>query len=105
MLSETVLINTIKSSRASWLGLPSRPFQGRLEGAARDFALGDDNSVDQDNRDAPVVKAVELVIRVDIEQLGVEVELLEKGEGLIAQVAALARDQDDLHEPEPTSRA
>ncbi len=45
--------------------------------SAIDLALGDDGAIDQDDWNAKVVEAVQLVVGVDIGELGVDAELLE----------------------------
>jgi len=66
----------------------------RLRG---DLALEHNGVIDQDDRDAPVVEAKELVIGVDVNDLGLDVELMKEAERLLTQVAAGSGDQDDPH--------
>jgi hypothetical protein len=77
--------------------------QGLFEAFAGDVAFADDQSIGQHDRDAPVVQAKQLVVRVDIGEVGLVAKLSEQGQGLIAEVAALAGDQDQLHKAEPSA--
>src|SRR5882672_9431848 len=85
------------------LTAPSRPDQGSggLERPAQslvvDAAFGDNATIDQDDRHAPVVLRVELLVRVDVAQLWLEAERAQRRKRLVAEVAALARDEHDGH--------
>jgi hypothetical protein len=85
------------------LRLPSRPFQALLELRPGDTAFGNHRAISQHDGYAPVVKTKELVVSVGIGELWIDSELSEEGEGLVAEVAALPGDQDDLHEAEPSA--
>lgn len=65
---------------------------------AGDVSFGDDTTVEQQHGDAPVVEVVETVIGVDINQLGLQAEVAEEAESVIAQVAALPGDQEQAHD-------
>jgi hypothetical protein len=54
---------------------------------------------EQHNRHAPVVKRVQLIIRVDITELRFEAKRAKGGKRVIAEVAVLAGDENDLHNP------
>jgi hypothetical protein len=102
-LSLTIIIESLMSLWAADLDLPSRPLQTFFELFSGDAAFCGDHSVGQHDWDAPVVQAEELVVGVDIGELGLVAELPEQDQGLIAEVAALAGDQDQLHEAEPSA--
>jgi hypothetical protein len=99
MLTLTVIISTINPGwgRAQ-LTLPDR-FQGFAKRVAVDAAFSDDTAGEQHNRHAPVVNSVKGRIVVDIAELRLDAERAEGGECVIAEVAALAGDEDDLHDP------
>jgi len=40
---------------------------------------------------------MQFVVGVDVGQVGVEAEVAEEAQGFIAEVAALAGDEDDIH--------
>jgi hypothetical protein len=40
---------------------------------------------------------MQIVVGVDIGEIGVEAEVVEKAQGLVAEVTALTGHQDDLH--------
>ena len=84
------------------------PWLGRRQRFAQalpvDLAFSNHDAVDQDDRDTEVIEAIELVVGIDIEDVGVEVELLKEAQGLVAEVAALPGDQNDVHVAEPTAR-
>lgn len=82
------------------LTLPSRLFQSLFELVSGDTAFGNHRAIGQHNGYAPVVKTKELVVSVGIGELWIDSELSEEGQGLVAEVAALPGDQDDLHEAE-----
>jgi hypothetical protein len=103
MLSIGAIISTIKPGTVPGLRLPSRPFQGLLELLSGDAAFCDGLAAGQHYGDAPVVQAKEFVVGVDIGELRLDTELAEEGEGLIAEVAVLPGDQDDLHGVELTA--
>jgi hypothetical protein len=65
---------------------------------AGDFALGHDAVVNQHDGHAPVVEVVHAIVGVDISELRLMAEGTEMGEGLIAEVAALAGHQDQPHD-------
>ena len=58
---------------------------------------------DQDDRDAPVVEAEQAVVGVDVGQLGLDAEIAEQAQGVVAEVTALAGDQDDLRPCAPSA--
>lgn len=98
MLSLTVIIGTI------WSHGPClrHPFPTGLEAGldqlfACDAALADDLIVNQDDGDAEVVEAVQLVVGVNVGQVGRNAELGENSQGLVAEVAALAGYQHHTH--------
>lgn len=79
------------------LGSPSRAVQGCLERVPGDAAFGDDGGVNQHDGDAEVIEPVQFIVGVDIGELGVDAKASEEGQGIVAEVAALAGDEDDLH--------
>jgi len=68
-----------------------------------DLALADDHSIGQQDRDAPVVQAEQLFIAIDVGEARFVAELPKPDQGLLAEVAALAGDQDQFHEAEPSA--
>ena len=72
-----VIISINHSNRGFALRLPSRPFEGLFELLSADASLSDNRTVGQHDRDAPVVEAEQLVVGVDIREMGVEAELAE----------------------------
>jgi hypothetical protein len=87
------------------LRVPPRPFDGLLEPFSGDASFSNDDAVSQHDRDSPVIEAEEFVVSVDIRELWIDSEIAEEGQGLVAEVAALPGDQDDLHEAEPSAAA
>ena len=65
---------------------------------APDPPFGDDGAIDQDAGNAEVVEAMQLIVGVDIGELRLGVQLLEKAQGLVAQVAPLPGHEDDAHQ-------
>jgi hypothetical protein len=66
-------------------------------------SFSDDDAINQNNGYAPVVQAEKFFVGIDIGEVGFVAELPEQGQGLVAQVAALPGDQDQLHEAEPSA--
>jgi hypothetical protein len=61
---------------------------------AIDATFSDYAVVEQDHGDAPVVQHKQVGVGVDIGQLWLEAQVAEEAEGVIAEVAILAGDQD-----------
>ena len=97
MRTISVIIVTIKSGGdPAELTLPDRLY-GLAQRVALDTAFSDNAAVDQYNGHAPVVNGVQLVVRVDITELRFDTDGAEGGQSVIAEMAALSGDQNDLH--------
>src|SRR5260370_24089558 len=72
------------------------PVQCRAQLFVGDSALGDHRAIDQNHGDAEVVKPVQLVVGVDIMELGLDAQLLQQAQGVLAKVASLSRHEDDV---------
>src|SRR5207245_6948246 len=94
MLRLAVIITSIGGTGPGLRGsLPQRAFQ-LPEGHP---ALSGDTVINEKHRHAPVIQVVQTVVGVDVSQLGVVAEGAEEAESLVAEVAALAGDQDEPH--------
>ena len=67
---------------------------------AGDAAFSDNLFFDKNNWDSEVVEAMQIVVSVDIGELGVEADVAEDAQSRVAEVAAFSCHQNDLHEPE-----
>jgi hypothetical protein len=68
-----------------------------LQAIAINLAFRDDTVIDEHDWDAPVVEIVEPFILIHVGQLRFVAERTEQSEGLVAEVAALAGDQNEPH--------
>ena len=82
-------------------GLVRRPFRRQRtdQPVACDAALGDDRSIDQDHGYPEVVKAMQLVVGVDVTKLGLDAKVLKQSQGLVAEVAPLPGHEDGHRDP------
>jgi hypothetical protein len=72
---------------------------------AGDLAFGGRDSVDEHDRDPPVVELEEAIVGVDVGQQGLDSKLAEEAQCVIAEVTALARDEyDGNHGADPSER-
>jgi hypothetical protein len=91
--------------RSGGVWAPSRPVQGCQELVSSDPAFGSRDAINEDDRHAPVVQLEEAIVGIDVGQLRLEAKLAEETQGVIAEVTALARDEDDdSHGADPSER-
>jgi hypothetical protein len=76
-LSETVLINTIRSNWEAALQLPSRSFECLVQNISADVSFRDKQAVSQHDGYAPVVEAEKFFVAVDVGEVGLVAELAE----------------------------
>jgi len=101
----TVIIASIEPDTQAAFGPPPDPSRAARKLVPGDLALGGRDAVDQDDRHAPVVELEEAIVRVDVGELRLDAELLQEAQGVIAQVTALASDEDDdSHGADPSER-
>ena len=72
--------------------------EGAQQGLAPNGALPHHPAVYEHDRHAEVVKREERGIAVHVSLLGLDSELPEQPEGLVAEVATLASDELDVHQ-------
>jgi len=65
--------------------------------AERYPAFSGDTVIDEKDRHAPVVEVVQAIVGVDVGQLGIVTQRAEEPQRFVAEVAALAGDQDQPH--------
>ena len=63
------------------------------------MAFSNHTVVDEHNGHAPVVQGMKSVVGIDITQLRLDAKRADGGQSVIAEMTALARDQDDFHAP------
>ena len=70
---------------------------------AVDFALGYGPAFEQDHGDAPVVLVKQAIVSIDVGQQRLVAEFAQHGEGVLAKMAALAGDENEVHVDSPPS--
>ena len=83
--------------RAAWPPLSSKT-KSFADLVPSHATFGDHATLEQEDWDAPVVLVEKTVVRVDIREIRLGAEIVEDSQGLIAQMAVAAGDQDQVHD-------